>query len=267
MPLEIFCHINGIGAASGIVYTKNQLYLVSDSSAVFYRYAIENQQLHSLHWDETLRENLPKKEKPDFEILTQIGNELHLMGSGSTSKRNLHVIYNLDSETFTTHNQTDLYERFKNVADFSDDELNLEGAFFYDKKEYYFQRGNGRKGTNGIFIVSGNDIRFHPVSLPKIKNVETTFTDAFVVDDKAYFLAAAEDTDSTYNDGAIMGSLIGSIDLTTMLVEFTELISNQHKLEGLTLFQKKEGELVFLICEDNDTEVLQSTIYRLVIRT
>ena len=41
--------------------------------------------------------------------------------------------------------------------------------------------------------------KFIPFELPKIKNVETTFTDAILIEDKIYFLAAAEDTASTYD--------------------------------------------------------------------
>jgi hypothetical protein len=37
----------------------------------------------------------------------------------------------------------------------------------------------------------------------------------------AYFLATAEDTESTY-DGEVLGSLIGRINLKTMKIDFTQ---------------------------------------------
>ena len=262
MSLEIFCQINGIGAASGIVHVDNSLYLVSDASTFLYRYDIAENQLHKIQFNETGDENMRKKHKPDFEILTRLGNDLYLMGSGSTAKRNLQVIYNLHTKNIQTLDASDLYEKFKTAAAFNDDQLNLEGACFHKEKWYYFQRGNGGTGTNGVFIVDGNNIQFHAIALPKIKHVEATFTDAIVVDDTAYFLAAAEDSNSTYLDGEVLGSLIGRLDLESMQVDFTEQISNQQKLEGLTLFERNKDQLVFLLCEDNDTEVIESTIYR-----
>ncbi len=57
------------------------------------------------------------------------------------------------------------------------------------------------------------------------------------MDAKIYFLATAEDTQSTYNDGEVKGSLIGVIDVATMKLEFTQKISDTHKFEGLTLIK------------------------------
>ena len=93
--------------------------------------------------------------------------------------------------------------------------------------------------------------------------MENTFTDAILVEDKIYFLACAEDTNSTYNDGEILGSSIGSIDMKTMKMEFTKQITDRHKFEGLTLFKKTTTAIEFLLCEDNDNEVLESNIYSL----
>jgi len=101
--------------------------------------------------------------------------------------------------------------------------------------------------------------------LPKIKNVPATFTDAILVDDKIYFLAAAEDTTSTYDDGAVLGSIIGTIDLTTMKLENYIQISDNHKFEGLTLYQKTATQITLLLCEDNDTELLETNIYKVIL--
>jgi hypothetical protein len=52
----------------------------------------------------------------------------------------------------------------------------------------------------------------------------------------AFFLATAEDTESTYDDGEVLGSLIGRINLKTMKIDFTQKISSTYKFEGLTLY-------------------------------
>ena len=86
-----------------------------------------------------------------------------------------------------------------------------------------------------------------------------------MVEDKVYFLAAAENTNSTYNDGEVMGSLIGSIDLKSMILESCLQISDKNKFEGLTLYKKTGTQIELLLCEDNDTEELVSSIYKLII--
>jgi hypothetical protein len=60
------------------------------------------------------------------------------------------------------------------------------------------------------------------------------------VDGKIYFLATAENTAYTYDDGEILGSLIGRIDIETMKIDFLKKISPTNKFEGLTLFSKQE---------------------------
>jgi hypothetical protein len=86
------------------------------------------------------------------------------------------------------------------------------------------------------------------------------------LNDKIYFLASAEDTISTYNDGDVLGSIIGVIDIKTMTINFAQKISDTHKFEGLTLLKETTTKIIFLLCEDNDTKKLQSQIYNLYIR-
>jgi hypothetical protein len=59
--------------------------------------------------------------------------------------------------------------------------------------------------------------------------------------------------------------MIGSINPKTWTVEFTTQITEKQKFEGLTLSKKSKTQIEFLLCEDNDTEELQSNIYKLVI--
>jgi hypothetical protein len=42
-------------------------------------------------------------------------------------------------------------------------------------------------------------------------------------------------------------------------------ISQKHKFEGLTLYKKTATHIELLLCEDNDTDELVSTIYKLTI--
>ena len=132
------------------------------------------------------------------------------------------------------------------------------------QKLFLFQRGNGATAKNGIIKIDDKlNIEFVPFALPKLKTVESSFTDAILVDNKIYFLATAENSTSTYDDGDVLGSSIGSIDMQTMAIEFTLKISDSQKFEGLTLYNKTPGQIEFLLCEDKDSEVLESIIYSL----
>ena len=64
---------------------------------------------------------------------------------------------------------------------------------------------------------------------------------------------------------AKLGSLIGRIDIKTMTIDFTVKISETQKFEGLTLYNKTNDKIEFLLCEDNDTEELKSIIYKLTL--
>ncbi len=268
--LSAFLNISGLGAASGIVYNNNSLYIISDNSGFLYQYQLQDNQLLKHPLIENPSENIVKNQKPDLEAITLVGKELHIFGSGSTSNRNKQFTFNLENNVIQENDLSTLYQKIKTKADIHDNELNIEGSFYNNNFLYLLQRGNGEKSKNGIIIVKLNnnfeDIEFQTIQLPKIKHVKTTFTDAILIENKIYFLACAEDTISTYNDGEILGSIIGSINLETFQTEFTHQISNKHKFEGLTLFQKSKTEIVFLLCEDNDTEVLETIIYKVILK-
>ena len=271
--LTAFLKILGIGAASGIVYTNDSLYIISDNSGFLYEYQLQSNQLSKHPLIENTSENILKKLKPDFESITLKGNKLHIFGSGSTENRNKKIVFNLKNNSYQDYDLSDLYENIKTSISISDDELNIEGAFYYNEDLYLLQRGNGANSKNGIIKINLNDnnqsqtnpfeVQFEAVQLPKIKHVETSFTDAILVKNKIYFLACAEDTLLTYDDGEVFGSLFGCMDMATFKIDFTHQISTTHKFEGLTSYQKTESEIIFLLCEDNDSEDLESTIYRL----
>ena len=266
ITLDTFCQISGIGAASGLFFKYDTLFIISDNSTFLYQYDLLDEKLTKIKLFENSQDSIIKKNKPDYESITFKDNKLYLFGSGSTSKREKRISYNIETKEIKEKSLEKLYQKLKSKASVSDDELNLEGAFYNNKKWYFFQRGNGSESKNGIFIVDvQKNIQFVPVSLPKIDGIEATFTDAILVEDTIYFLAAAEDTTSTYNDGEIAGSLFGAMNCQTLEVNFTEIISRENKFEGITLYSNSIDKIEFLLCEDNDTEALETTIYKLVI--
>lgn len=264
--LQLFFQIIGIGSASGLLYQNDLLYVISDNSSYLYECKIDSNELNKIALVENPKENIPKIEKPDFESITLDGNKLFILGSGSTKKRESLKTYQLFNKKIKEKDLSELYNKLKSQFSIQNDELNIEGVFYLNKKVYLFQRGNGKNASNGIFIVDKDkeiEIQFKKIELPKINTIQSTFTDAILVDETIYFLASAENTTSTYEDGEIVGTFLGRMKLDTLLVEETILISNKHKFEGITLYKKSENQVEFLLCEDNDTDLLESNIYKL----
>ncbi|PWA07264.1 DUF6929 family protein [Flavobacterium psychrotolerans] len=270
---ELLFQIIGIGSASGLVYKDNTLLLIGDNSEFLYEYILNSGVLKQHPLTEHPLENIPKKDKPDFESITSFANSLYVLGSGSTEKRNKMV--QIDAKTkqiITTTDLTDLYLMIQSFGKIKSEDFNIEGAIYYGTSWLLFNRGNGTTNKNVIFTIQRKNLtnEFNILSnaykLPQINGVRTSFTDAILVDDKIYFLATAEDTTSTYEDGEVLGSIIGRIDVQTMKIDFTRKISDEHKFEGLTLFENSNSEITFFLCEDQDTDELKSNIYKLTLK-
>lgn len=270
--LELLFQIIGIGSASGLIYKNNTLSIVGDNSSYLYEYNLENKILERHPLTENPAENIAKNEKPDFEAVTEFENAIYVFGSGSTEKRTKMV--QLDAKTKTiiaTSDLSDLYLSMQSFSQLPEGDLNIEGVVRKDNEWFFFNRGNGTKGENIVFTVQGKNLteEFNIITneykLPKIKGVQTSFTDAVLAGNKIYFLATAENTTSTYNDGEVLGSIIGSIDTATMKIGFTKKITDTHKFEGISLYEETEKEITFLLCEDNDTEELKANIFKLTI--
>jgi len=270
--LDLLFQIIGIGSASGLIYKDNSLLIIGDNSGFLYEYQMDSKILKRHPLLENPTENTLKKDKADFEAITHFGDSLYVFGSGSTEKRNKMIQVNVtDKKVITTNDLADLYAVMQNFGSIKPEDFNLEGAIYNGESWFLLNRGNGSSNKNVLFTIEGknltNDfaILSNDYKLPKIKGVRSSFTDAILVDNSIYFLATAEDTESTYDDGEVLGSLIGSINLKTMKIDFTQKISSTHKFEGLTLYANSKEKIEFLLCEDKDTEILETDIYKLTL--
>mgnify|MGYP003605220916 FL=1 len=272
--LDLFVKIIGISSASGLIYHNNLLYIISDNSNYLYEYNLENTDLkkHLITDNSEINENVPKKIKSDFEAITQFDDDIFVVGSGSTVARNKMIqISEVQKRVLQNHDLTDLYLSMQYFAGISAEELNIEGVIFTGEKWYFFQRGNGKNAENGIFTIDspyftqGYSMLYSNYDLPKINGVQSSFTDAILVEDYFYFLASAEDSKSTYLDGEVVGSSIGKINVNTMKLKKVITITDKHKFEGLTLYKNNPKTLEFLLCEDQDDEVMESQIFKLTI--
>jgi hypothetical protein len=260
--------IKGISAASGLLYSQNVLFLISDSSSFLYQYDIEKSLLLKFPLVKEPAENILKQDKLDLESITQNGNQIILLGSGSTEKRTTMFTLDLSTDALKTQDLKPLYQKLKTVSELNDDQFNIEGAIYANETMVLFQRGNSKDSQNGIFLIPNNqkdNIRFIPIILPTLDGIETTFTDAILVNDTIYFLACAENTSSTYEDGEVLGSILGIMHAPTFEIIAVKLLSDHQKFEGITLYKNTDEEIEFLLCEDNDTESSESIIYKLTL--
>ena len=271
--LELLFQIIGIGSASGLFYKDNLLTVISDNSGFLYEYNTESKYLKTYSLIPNAASNIPKKQKPDFEAVTSDAQNFYIFGSGSTENRNTMVQFDKASKTAVKAvDLSDLYLSMQSFGNIKPEDFNIEGVALSGETWYFLQRGNGAKGKNMIFTVEAQNLEnnftilANDYKLPKIKGIRTTFTDGILVGKKLYFLATAEDSKSTYSDGEVLGSIIGSVNIETMKLEFTQQITDKHKFEGLALISDSEKQIEFWLCEDNDTDIQQSEIYKLVVK-
>ena len=266
--LEVFLILVNMGAASGLVYTEDALYLICDSSSYLYHYSFTAEKTTKIEFTTDAKENIEKKNKPDFESITLMENQLYLFGSGSGLNRNQLITYHLTTGKISERNIQPQHDSLQKKFEISAEDYNIEGVVYYHQKTFLFQRGNGPKAQNGIFILNDTtkEVNYHPIELPELKGVKATFTDAVLVDNQIYFLAAGEKSASTYLDGEVTGSIIGKINPETLTIDFTQKISDTHKFEGITLYKKTTDSLEFLLCEDSDSEQEESKIYKLSLK-
>lgn len=274
--LELLFRIIGIGSASGLFFNGSSLFLISDNSHMLYEYKLADKKLEKIaiapESHTGALENIAKKDKADYEALTAMGDELYLFGSGSTDRRN--TILHVDSQTKKVYppiDATDLYLAMQSFSGIDADNFNIEAAVNDGASWYLFNRGNGPKSRNGVFTLDGDinetsfQIIYNDITLPDINGAPAGFTDAVLVNGKLYFIAAAEKSASTYHDGEVAGTLIGRMDPESMEIEFTEVISQKNKFEGITLYKNTGSTLEILLCEDTDSEVAESNIYKLTL--
>lgn len=271
--LNIYSIIDGIGAASGLIYENGKLFLISDHSDVLYIYSFESEEVNKISLFESgkILENRPKHEKSDYESITQDERFFYIFGSGSTTIRKQMVVVSKESYSVSVHSLNDFYTELQTVSFIDDDNLNIEGAIINKNSLLLFNRGNGLKKQNGVFKISHwkipekRNIKYLPIPLPSIEDTVFGFTDAVLIQDKIYFLATAEAVASTYEDGEILGSLIGRMDLKDLKIEDTQIITREHKLEGITLYKKEGNRFHFLVCEDPDDGQMMSEVFELKI--
>ncbi|HJD87470.1 MAG TPA: hypothetical protein K8W08_08460 [Empedobacter falsenii] len=267
--LKILIVINGLGAASGLVVDKRYVYTISDDDPHLFIYDKKKKEVEKINLNpEVKSEGSHKKDKPDFEAITKYNDHLYILGSGSKENRFDLISYNLKTKQVENETYRHLFEKFLSVSKLSKKDFNIEGIITDGHCTYFFNRGNGPAAANGIYRVRGalNDLKnkpidYYPITLPKLNNEITTFSDAIMVDGKILFTATVESKSTTQFNGEIKGSIIGELDLAIMEVIRWQKISDDKKIEGLALYKESRKNYTLYLCEDNDDDSKNASIY------
>ena len=272
-----------VAAASGVVRRAEYVYVVGDDElflAVFDASSDDPGKLHRV-----LSGELPasaeerKKRKPDLEVLTVLPpfdshpyGALLGLGSGSTPERDrgfswaLAADGSLDDKPVEL-NLTPLYELLRRELE----ALNVEGAAVMGDELWLLQRGNSKEGANVVVALELAEVRDSLVNdqtlacselghtlafdLGELQGQALTFSDASPLDDGLLvFTASAEASESTYEDGAILGSVVGTIDRGGE-VHRLRTIDRKHKVEGVHGVLDSGVITLTFVCDQDDPSV------------
>ncbi len=278
--------LNEIHSASAIELIDNQLFIIGDNSPFLFVLDLEGNVKNKVQIfdikDTNVANNeniiiIPKKEKPDFEAscVLNINQKKHLfvVGSGSSDKRNLAVLIDLETFEVKKISLKNLYKLFTKFISLSinaqNDELNIEGLCANHRAVYFFQRGN-ISGNNFIFSIFIDDminylfsekqsinikkINKQKVALPSIEGIFSGFSGAYFADNQGnnwqntiqqiLWTSSVENTKNAIDDGKVLGSFVGTYNIHNQQVEnsiITEIINQKETIKEDIFTGKVEG--------------------------
>jgi hypothetical protein len=271
-----------VSSASGVVRRGDFVYVIGDdlvSLAVFRLSTPEPGELRRvLPGELPADDDERRKVKPDLEALSVLppareapyGTVLGL-GSGSGKGRDRGFAWRLAADGSLRGDPevidlAPLYDRLSGEVE----QLNVEGACVMGERLWLLHRGNHADTTNVVFELSldavmeslRGDLRIdvHELAamrsydLGELDGVEVTFSDATPLGGELLvFTASAEGQGGEGGDGAIRGSVVGTIDLDGE-VRRMRTIDRRYKVEGVHA-TIDTGVMDFLfVCDQDDPE-------------
>lgn len=276
-----------IAAASGLVRHQDYAFVVADDELHLGIFAAADmrpeQPLRLLEGKLPRGIDKRKKEKPDFEVLAQLPatadyphGALLILGSGSRANRNLGLLVALTESGLPHRKQSLLIDCSVLFAALQHEfgTVNIEGAVVQAGNLLLLQRGNKGLGTNamvqldlatlvpelGFGGVSAASLRaIRNYELGSIDGVALGFTDATCLPDgRLLAVAAAEDTQDAYADGAALGSCLCQFDRGNQLERIVRL-DKSIKAEGIAVWSASQQLLAFVT--DADDPAVPALLY------
>jgi hypothetical protein len=272
-----------VAAASGVVQRGDFVYVIGDDElflAVFELAGGAPGRLERVFGGELPADRDARKAaKPDLEALTVLPpfedhpqGALLGLGSGSTAARDRGFVWGLAADGSLRGRAgeielTPLYDLLR--AELG--ELNIEGAAVVGERLWLLQRGNSELGVNVVAELALAEVmdslvhdrafaaselrRVRAYDLGDLGGAKLTFSDASPLGGELLvFTASAESSPNTYEDGDILGSVVGTIDRHGD-VRRLRTIDRTYKVEGVHAMLETGVMTLTLVCDQDDSEV------------
>lgn len=267
--------LEDLPSASGIVKHLDTYYAIGDDSPFLFKLdstfkTITTYPILSVYNPE--KQRIAKKDKPDFEALELISaKEMVAFGSGSKSPERdqfLRILID-DSLSIKQYALTAFYQHLKNQDILKDSELNIEALAYGKDQLYLFNRRRNiifslsyqeflafLEQKNGLPVISSSSFK-----LPEINGIEAGLSGATISKkgDQMLLTCSVENTNNAYDDGEILGSFIGVMDLTAKLgeepIEWISIITKGEplKVESITIDEEiDENNFNIVLITDSD---------------
>lgn len=271
--------LNQFSSGSGLAYYNHHFYIVGDDDPYLAKLNKKGDILQRwLLWDTADVNNgrIDKKVKPDFEAISLFPNEedtlLLIFGSGSKSpKRDVILTFHPKKEKVDTLQGKLFFAWLKKAVNLSNEEINLEGAAYHNGFLHLLNRHNNTiytitKEDFTTYIATGQTnhmgVKKKRYELPVYKNDTARFSGASIIGEKdqILFSASIETTDNWEEDGKILGSFIGKIDINNLESQHpvcAPIFENdttrfKGKVEALHGINKGDKRHIYFITDDDD---------------
>jgi hypothetical protein len=271
-----------VAAASGVVRRAEYVYVIADDElgiAVFDASSDRPGRIETALSGELPEGGRERSEaKPDLEALTTLPpfeghphGALLGLGSGSTEDRDRGFAWALAADGSLDGDpiELDLAPLYTLLRERLD-ALNVEGAAVMGDELWLLQRGNSEHGENVVIALSCAEIiealekdhtlaaeefeRLLAFDLGELQGEALTFSDASALGhDLLVFTASAEDSSDTTGNGAILGSVVGTIGLDGE-VQRLRTIDRKHKVEGVHAVLDTGVITMTFVCDQDDPE-------------
>jgi hypothetical protein len=232
-----------IPSASGMELLGNQVYVVGDDSP--FLYVLDRASLQLVEQIQLFASGdfgsgrIPKLLKPDLECLTLLEMEgvphLAAFGSGSAPNRARSFTVPIGAgkgpaPQVRQQSLQDLYGAIQADPEvLGGDALNLEAAATTPDQLLLFQRAT-QAGSNLVLAFDRQEFAAYLFGarktlpayqalyfqLPSLEGLASRFSGATVYGDKLFFSASVENTDDPIQDGEVLGSFVGWVDLAAL---------------------------------------------------
>ena len=272
-------------SASGIEMVNDKTYIVSDNQNVLF--VKTNSGIKSIALRKTDHTNfVAKTNKKDFESIchyqTESQNYLLIISSGSLlNTRDSIFIFDITKEQLAyVKNVRELYNNVQKRMGLETGQLiNIEASTTTKNKILLFHRGNESKQNYMLsfdkkefvnYLTSNTntpDFLLTAINLPIKKElakiVNPGVSGAYTINDNEIMITySMERTNSNYNDGEILGSYLGVLNLENNKVVSVPFNSKENKselrkikIEGVAIHKQEKNTYQISVVSDNDNGV------------